>query len=656
MACAALRGVPRMVAYGLCVALALTAPAAYAFDPLVYLGLREAPPPAPTPTTLPFDLTVDTDGASKDVERGLRDASTLAKLRQEPPDTAETLVRVAEADLPKLIDALWGLGYYEASVSFDIAGARLGLGTSIVPAIRAAESYRGRGVVPVRIVARTGPQFTFRRIAIVDVDTGSPFPQEVLPARAVKLEPGQPARAADILAAEARVVDRLRAQGHPFAKVVRRTPVADHPARAFDITLAVEPGPKANLGAITTRGLTTVDPGPVGTFIYARPGDPYSPQALDDIRKSLGKVEILGGVRVREGQALDANGNLPIDIEFTERKPRAIGASVAYSTIDGPELRTYWTHRNLFGGAETLRLEASLFYATPWVGSDDRGVTDFGIDDLGGRFAATFVKPGLWNTRNDLLASALVERNRTVGYTVRHAGGDLGLRHRWSDMASMQAGLRVDRGQTSDPLGQITYTLVGIPVSATFDTTDNLLDPTRGYRFTAAVAPYPAALGSTVNMTVARATGTAYYAIDEDARYVLAGRASLGAIVGPDLDEIPANYRFYAGGGGSVRGYRYQSLSPRINRTPIGGRSIFEASFEARIRITDTIGIVPFVDTGMAFDDAFPEFDNQLQTAVGLGLRYYTAIGPIRVDVAAPINRRPGDRPVALYISIGQAF
>ncbi|MGL4442604.1 MAG: outer membrane protein assembly factor, partial [Alsobacter sp.] len=194
MACAALRGVPRMVAYGFCVALALTAPAAYAFDPLVYLGLREAPPPAPTPTTLPFDLTVDTDGASKDVERGLRDASTLAKLRQEPPDTAETLVRVAEADLPKLIDALWGLGYYEASVSFDIAGARLGLGTSIVPAIRAAEAYRGRGVVPVRIVARTGPQFTFRRIAIVDVDTGAPFPQEVLPARAVKLEPGQPAR------------------------------------------------------------------------------------------------------------------------------------------------------------------------------------------------------------------------------------------------------------------------------------------------------------------------------------------------------------------------------------------------------------------------------------------------------------------------------
>ncbi len=652
----ALRGSPRVVAYGLCVALALAATTAHAFDPLVYLGLREAPPPAPTPSTLPFELTVDTDGASKDVERALRDASTLARLRQEPPDTAETLVRVAEADLPKLIDALWGLGYYEASVSFDIAGARLGLGNAIAPAIRAADAHRGRSLVPVRIVARTGPQFTFRRVSVVDQATGAAFPPAVLPARVVKLEPGDPARAADILAAEARVVDRLRGLGHPFAKVVRRTPVADHPARAFDITLVVEAGPKAGLGTITSHGLTTVDPGPVETFIYAKPGDPYSPQALEDIRKGLGKVEILGGVRVREGSALDASGNLPIDIEFTERKPRALGASVAYSTIDGPELRTYWTHRNLFGAAETLRLEASLFYATPWIGSEDRGVTDFGIDDLGGRFGATFVKPGLWNTRNDLLASALVERNRTVGYTVRHAGADTALRHRWSDKASIQAGLRFDRGQTSDPLGQITYTLVGIPVSATFDTTDNLLDPSRGYRFTAAVTPYPVALGSTVGMTVARATGSAYYAIDEDARYIIAGRASLGAVFGPDLDEIPSNYRFYAGGGGSVRGYRYQSLSPRINRTPIGGRSIFEASLEARIKITDTIGIVPFFDAGMAFDDAFPDFDNQLQTAVGLGLRYYTAIGPIRVDVAAPLNRRPGDRPVALYISIGQAF
>lgn len=652
----ALRGLPRGVACGLCVALALTAPAAYAFDPLVYLGLREEPAPPPTPTTMPFELTVDAGGASKDVERALRDASTLARLRQDPPDTAETLVRVAEGDLPKLIDALWGLGYYEAAVSFDIAGARLALGSPLAPAIRAADRLRGRALVPVRIVANVGPQFTFRRIAVIDVDTGAPFPPDIMPARVIKLEPGQPARAADILAAEARIVDRLRALGHPFAKVVRRTPVVDHPARAYDITLAVEPGPKANLGAIAVRGLTTVDPGPVETFIYAKPGDPYSPQALEDIRRSLASVEILGGVRVREAQALDANGNLPIDIELSERKPRAVGASVAYSTIDGPELRTYWTHRNLFGAAETLRLEAALFYAQPWTGSNDKGISDFGVDDLGGRFSASFVKPGLWNTRNDLLASALAERNRTVGYTVRHAGGDLALRHRWSRTASMQAGLRVDHGQTSDLLGQITYTLVGLPVSATIDTTDNLLDPSRGFRVTAAVTPYPAALGSTVDMAVGRVTGTAYHAVDEDARVILAGRASIGAIFGPDLKDIPANYRFYAGGGGSVRGYRYQSLSPRINRTPVGGRSIFEASFEARIKITDTIGIVPFVDTGMAFDDAFPSFENRLQTAVGLGLRYYTAVGPIRVDLAAPINRRPGDRPVALYVSIGQAF
>ncbi|MHB2169777.1 autotransporter assembly complex protein TamA [Alsobacter sp. R-9] len=632
---------------------ALGAPPALAFDPLVFLGLREEPPPAPTPTTLPFELKVEVEGGDKAVVQGLKDASTLARLKQDPPDTAETLVRVAEADLPRLVDALWGLGYYDGTAGFDIAGAPLVIGSPIAPAIRAADRYRGRAPVPVTIAARPGPLFTFRTIAVLDARTGRPFAPDVMPPRAIRMSPAEPARAADILAAEASIVDRLRALGHPFAKVTLRQPVVDHPAKAFDITLTVEPGPKADLGAIATGGLTTVDPAPVRSFIYARPGDPYSPEALEGIRKSVSRVDIIGGVRVKEADRLDAAGQLPIFVELTERKPRAVGASVNYSTIDGPELRTYWVHRNLFGAAETLRLEASLFYAQPWTGHTG---STFSRDNLGGRFAATFVKPGLGGTPNDLLASALVERTSTVGYTVRHAGADAGLRHRFSDTTSVQGGVRFDRGQSSDLLGEIDYTLIGIPISGTIDTTDNLLDPTRGFRFNANVTPYPAALGSTVNMTVARATGSTYYAVDEDARIVLAARASLGVILGPDLDEIPANYRFYAGGGGSVRGYRYQSLSPRIYRTPIGGRSIAEASFEARIKITDTIGIVPFVDTGMAFDEAFPRFDNQLQTAVGLGLRYYTPIGPIRVDVAAPINRRPGDRPVALYVSIGQAF
>jgi translocation and assembly module TamA len=145
--------------------------------------------------------------------------------------------------------------------------------------------------------------------------------------------------------------------------------------------------------------------------------------------------------------------------------------------------------------------------------------------------------------------------------------------------------------------------------------------------------------------------------LDDEARFVLAGRVAVGSVSGAGLGEIPASHRFYAGGGGSVRGYRYRSLSP-LGPTGevIGGRSLFEAALETRIKITDTLGLVPFLDMGGAFESSYPDFSEDLRYAAGLGLRYYTAVGPIRLDVATPLNPRDGDKSWALYIGIGQAF
>jgi translocation and assembly module TamA len=325
-------------------------------------------------------------------------------------------------------------------------------------------------------------------------------------------------------------------------------------------------------------------------------------------------------------------------------------------------VRTYWEHRNLFGGAERLRLEAEVFLAPRNDGTRIESFGDFERSDLGGRFTASFLKPALGGTRNDLLVDGRVERDRTGGdrfggYTSRLVDGTVFIRHRFSDTFSVQGGFQAQKGQTSDVLGQIDYFVVGTPVSLTYDSTDRPLDPSRGMRINASVSPYPEFLGSTVGMVVGEATASAYYALDEDARYILAGRVGVGSILGADLEDIPSNFRFFAGGGGSVRGFRYRSLAPLGPfGQVVGGRSLLEASLEARIKVTDTIGIVPFVDAGGAFESSYPDFEDKLRVAVGLGLRYYTAIGPIRLDIAAPLNRRPGDRPVSLYVSIGQAF
>jgi translocation and assembly module TamA len=613
-------------------------------------------PPAPSTEALPYSLDYVVGGDNKDLQQTLKDASTLQSLQSDPPPDAAALVARAGADLPRLIDALWGAGFYNARVTINVAGVPMDLQSSRTEAAtRAASGYRARALVPVQIVADPGPQFALRNVSVLDAGTGRPFAPGELPPRVVKIKPGDPARSADILAAQARIVDHFRSQSRPFAKVQQQSPVVFHPAQAMDVTLGIDPGPRAGIGAITIQGAENVDPAVVRSFIYTEPGDPYSPEALASMRKSISQIEALSSVRIREAETLDAYGNLPLFVELTERPPRVIGASAQYSTTDGPAVRAYWAHRNLFGGAERLRLEGNLFYLTEDGGRPERD-DEFDWGDLGGRFRASFLKPALWGTRNDLLVDALVERDRTEGYTSRLVNATAGIRHRFTQTFSIQGGIEYERGQTSDVLGQIDYTLVGLPVSLSYDSTDNPLNPTEGIRLIASVTPYPEFLGSSVPITVARGTASAYYAFDEEARYVLAGRLGLGSIVGADLDEIPANRRFFAGGGGSVRGYSYRTLGPTFLGEPIGGRSLLEASLEARIKITDTIGIVPFVDAGTAFESSYPDFDERIRIGVGLGLRYYTAIGPIRLDVAIPVNPERGDPSYAIYVGIGQAF
>jgi translocation and assembly module TamA len=255
----------------------------------------------------------------------------------------------------------------------------------------------------------------------------------------------------------------------------------------------------------------------------------------------------------------------------------------------------------------------------------------------------------------------MVERDRTGGdqyggYESERVTASAGIRHRFSDSFSVQAGIAGDIGQTRDSLGVIDYQLIGIPAQLSYDSTDSPLDPTEGARVLASAATFPEFFGSSVGFTEAKVRASTYHAVDEDKRVVLAARLTAGTLFGASTGLIPANHRFYAGGGGSVRGYRYRSLSP-LGPTGqvIGGSNLLEASLEARIKVTDTIGVVPFFDAGGAFS-SYANFTDEIRYSAGLGLRYYTGIGPIRVDVAVPLNRRSGDPSFAFYVGIGQAF
>jgi len=633
---------------------------AFAFD---LFGLFGEKPPEPSQKALPYLLKFDVGDASSDLKDALEQASTLYRTRQDPPPDGETLVRRAESDLAPLLDALWGAGYYNATLNIEIAGLPLKLGQTAAPGVaRAAESFRARESVPVTVRANPGPQFRLRTITISDARTGRAFSEAELPPKAVRIRPGDPARAADIRAAQAALVDHFRNRSFPLTKVTRLRPRVDHPHTAMDIDIQVATGPQATFGPVTVSGQSDVDPKVVRSMIYIEQGDPYSAKAVATSRKSVLKLPAISSVRMREAERLDANGQLPLTADVTDRKPRVVGFSARYSTLDGPALRAYWQHRNLFGGAESLRLEGDLFALRRTTSSVFDNLKSFDLSDLGGRFKAGFVKPALGGSRNDLLLDGMVERENTGGdqyggYNSRRALASAAIRHRFSDSFSAQFGVVGEFGTTSDTLGVVDYRLIGIPVSVTYDSTDNALDPTSGFRATAMATAYPKWLGSSVGLFESKAQASTYYAIDDEARYVLAGRIGFGSVTGASLAEIPSTHRFYAGGGGSVRGYRYRSLSP-LGPTGevIGGRSLLEASLEARIKVTDTIGVVPFIDMGGAFDQPYPDFKERLRYAAGIGLRYYTAVGPIRLDIATPLNPRPGDSRWGLYIGIGQAF
>ncbi|TDR93227.1 autotransporter assembly complex protein TamA [Enterovirga rhinocerotis] len=640
----------------------LNANRAFAFD---FFGLFGDGIPEPSKGALPYEVSFETRG-DDDLSSVIRQVSNLYSLRRDAPPDGVTLEARARGDYPAMIDALWSAGYYNAKVTILVAGRPLSLGQDLANgAARAAEAYRGRARVPVQVVADLGPLFRLRQIAVVNKATGRPFSEEEFPSRLLKLEPGDPARTPDMRAAIARITDWFRAQSYPLVRVLDPAPVVDHASQTVDIVFTVDTGRKAGIGAITMKRPQTFPQDVARSFIYLDYGEPYTPKKLNDMRKSVATIPAVGSVRVREGTALDSYGNLPVFVEVTDRSPNLVGFQVAHSTLDGPTGRVFYENRNLFGGAERLRLEGAAFFAPRIDGSRIRDPGDLKISDIGARFTVGFLKPAIGGSPFDFTLDGIVERNRVGsarfgGYTNRLAGGTVGFRYRWDETLFFTGGVKYEKGQTSDTISNVDYDLVGIPVGLKFDNTDSLLDPTTGFRVNANLATYPGFLGSSVGFTRGTADVSGYYALDEDKNYVLAGRVGVGSLLdGPsNLGEVPSNYRFYTGGGGSVRGYRYQTISPlSVYGTVVGGRSLFEANVEARIKVTDTIGIVPFFDVGAAYGGKVPDLTKgDPQMSAGVGLRYYTSIGPIRVDVAMPINKRRGDQPVVLYVSLGQAF
>ncbi|MFP9138503.1 autotransporter assembly complex protein TamA [Devosia sp. XGJD_8] len=584
----------------------------------------------------PYTVVI-TVNATGGVESAVRNASALVADQNEPASGAAGLLAKARGDYRRIVAALYNEGHYGGTVSIRVGGAEA---ANLAPDVNLPDP------VDVAIVVDPGPLFRFSSVNLVNqaAPTSDPF-DYVEPPLSVGFGTGEIAKSSVILRAEQLALEAWRQQGHAKAVIVSRDVVADHATQLVDVTITVNPGAKAAFGAVTVSGTERMDPEFVRRQTGLTVGEEYDPDELALAQRRLDRLEVFRAARLEAAEAIGADGLLPYNLIVQELPGRRFGVGATYSTIDGLGLEAFHLWRNLFGQAERLRLDARVA-SIAWP--IDTAQFDY-------FFGGTFTKPGMFTPDTDLIAAISAERTIYPTYTEISAGGRVGLTHMLSDQITLEGGTQFEINRFDDVFGTRDFKTVGLYGGAVLDFRDDSVDATSGWYGAVNVEPfYELNYGN----AAARLTveGRTYFGFGEDDPFVLAGRLKAGALVGPSLAEIPPDKLFFAGGGGSVRGYGFKSIGVDNGAGVItGGRYLLEASIEARAKVTEDIGVVGFVDGGYVAADVFPALTD-LRIGAGVGVRYYTGLGPLRLDVAVPLNKRAGDPDYALYVGIGQAF
>lgn len=572
----------------------------------------------PALADVPYEPQIRLQGLSdKALVSKLDTAAQLVTLKDRPPPTEAALRGRAQRDLGRLGDVLKASGYWAAKLRyrFDRTTKPITATIDIVP----------------------GPLFHFAAVAVT-APAGLPaaLTGKLTPA-ALGLARGTPALSDAVKTAHDRILDVFTGNGYPFVAITEQKTVVDLGTDTMAVTFVVAPGALAHFGATTITGLRRVNADFVERRITWHQGAPYDSAAVERTRQALVGTGLFNAVSINHADRTDAAGALAMTVTATEGPPRSVGAGVGYNTNLGLGTRAFWQHRNLFGEGEQLNVAASVAQRQLGLSTD-------------------FRRPDFLLTGQDLLAGAEFFDQTTDAYHSRIGRLYTGLEERQFPPFTFGGALAVERAYINDSDLNENYMLFSVPLYVRRDTTDNLLDPTQGSRQALTITPYYGLSALSPDFVSSRIETRFYQAMNGNKNLVFAEYGALGSIVGASLARIPVTKRLYAGGAGSVRGFAYQRAGPLDSADrPTGGRSSLEFGGEFRYRFAESFGIVPFFDAGNVYPSSFPN-GGKLFYSAGLGFRYYTAIGPVRLDFAFPIDRRPSDAALQFYISIGQAF
>lgn len=572
-----------------------------------------------------LDLTVTRGG--EELRENLLAAMTLDDLLGGEEPSQQAILAAAQADYARLVTASYEAGRYGPVVSIKLDGREA-----------AAISPFGAPATIRRIDIRVdpGPRFRFGRAEIAPLPPGDIPPED--------FRAGEVARLGAIRDAVSSGVSDWRSVGHAKAELASQDIDAIHPETRLDVLLRLAPGPKLRFGDVIVTGNDAVRRTRIREIAGIPQGEVFDPDTLREAEARLRRTGVFRSAAISEADRANPDGTLDLALRVAEEKPRRFGFGAEISTQEGGKLSAFWLHRNLFGGAERLRVEAEI------AGIDAEG------DALDYRLALTYGRPATFTPDTDFYLTAVLEHLEEPGYVSDQFTLSSGLNHRFSDALSGRFGLGYRYSDTQDAFGARQFSLFTMTLAATLDERDNALDPKNGYYLSAEATPF---LGMDGTSSGLRLTTDArgYLGLGPDDRFVLAGRAQIGSIWGPELSETVPDYLFYSGGGGTVRGQPYQSLGVEApNGELTGGQSFAALSAELRTQLRDRIGVVGFYDMGYVSAGSGFSGDGDWHAGAGVGLRYDTGIGPIRLDLATPTTGDEAGRRLDIYIGIGQAF
>jgi translocation and assembly module TamA len=588
-----------------------------------------------------YGVTITSTG-ERAIDASLNASSELLSLRDSAPVSPLGLVARAQSDIDRLKTVLESFGYYQGGVAITIDGMTLadpGLGDALNALAQGTDAQ-------VTISCQLGPLYHLRRITI-----DGELPDSVRPA--LGLTAGAPAVAADVLAGAARLLTALEEQGFALAKVDAPIAYEDPGNRVLDLIFHVETGPKVQVGEIQIEGLEHLNRQFVLARLVLQSGEPYRASQIERARQDLLGMGVFSSVSVQLGTSADAQGRVPVTFQVRERPQHRFSINAAYSTDLGGSSGLTWENRDLFGNAEQLIFAASVIN----VGGD--AATAIGYDT-----SLKLIKPefGHRDQSLQLAVGAIQQSLKAYDQTMASAGATLSrkISSIWTTSIGLAAAQEhiVQQGTSRD------YTLLSVPLGILYNSTglaSPLDDPRHGLRASLRVVPTQSIGDPSATFIITQAAVAAYldlHALDltDPGRSVLAARAMAGIAQGASEFGLPPDQRFYAGGSDTIRGYRYQSVGPLFaDGSPIGGTAIDTGSVEFRQRIGSNAGATVFVDGGQVSAIVNP-LTGSFRIGVGAGIRYYTPIGPIRLDFAVPTNRRPTDDAFEVYIGLGQAF